>query len=226
MISPTPSANTQQSGHVGSPVEISPSVPSPIAESAPPTSSEPAPLSEPPHNSGGDNGEDNTGAQSTQKRRHTSPVWDFFDRVIVNGEPKVKCLKHRVFEVSFADFQGDEDHSFRKIRLKAEDVQGKNVLTNFWGMDFTTDKLRSLVRKWQSLIEAHVDVKTTDNYTLRLFCIAFTKKRVNQQKRTCYAQSSQIRQVFGPLACPNVLPSLASPHLRFFESWMETYQLP
>ncbi|KAK4434048.1 40S ribosomal protein S3a [Sesamum alatum] len=104
-------------------------------------------------------------------------------------------LKHRVFEVSLADLQGDEDHAFRKIRLRAEDVQGKNVLTNFWGMDFTTDKLRSLVRKWQSLIEAHVDVKTTDNYTLRMFCIAFTKKRVNQQKRTCYAQSSQIRQI-------------------------------
>nr|GMD14609.1 40S ribosomal protein S3a-like [Ipomoea batatas] len=104
-------------------------------------------------------------------------------------------LKHRVFEVSLADLQGDEDHAFRKIRLRAEDVQGRNVLTNFWGMDFTTDKLRSLVRKWQSLIEAHVDVKTTDSYTLRMFCIGFTKKRVNQQKRTCYAQSSQIRQI-------------------------------
>lgn len=64
-------------------------------------------------------------------------------------------------------------------------------------MDFTTDKLRSLVRKWQSLIEAHVDVKTTDNYQLRIFCIAFKKKRPNQIKRTCYAQSSQIRQVCG-----------------------------
>ncbi|KAL3512517.1 hypothetical protein ACH5RR_025234 [Cinchona calisaya] len=104
-------------------------------------------------------------------------------------------LKHRVFEVSLADLQKDEDHAFRKIRLRAEDVQGKNVLTNFWGMDFTTDKVRSLVRKWQTLIEAHVDVKTTDNYTLRMFCIGFTKKRANQQKRTCYAQSSQIRQI-------------------------------
>ncbi|GFS37215.1 ribosomal protein S3Ae [Actinidia rufa] len=103
-------------------------------------------------------------------------------------------LKHRVFEVSLADLQGDEDHAYRKIRLRAEDVQGKNVLTNFWGMDFTTDKLRSMVRKWQTLIESHVDVKTTDSYTLRMFCIGFTKKRTNQQKRTCYAQSSQIRQ--------------------------------
>ncbi len=62
-------------------------------------------------------------------------------------------------------------------------------------MDFTTDKLRSLVRKWQSLIESHVDVKTTDNYMLCIFCIGFTKKRLNQIKRTCYAQSSEIRQV-------------------------------
>ena len=55
--------------------------------------------------------------------------------------------------------------------LKCEDVQGKNVLTNFAGMDFTTDKLRSLVRKWFSLIETFVDVKTTDGYSLRVFCM-------------------------------------------------------
>ncbi|KAJ3673163.1 hypothetical protein LUZ60_006537 [Juncus effusus] len=105
-------------------------------------------------------------------------------------------LKHRVFEINLAELQGgDEDQAFRKIRLRAEDVQGKNVLTNFWGMDFTTDKLRSLVRKWQTLIEAHVDVKTTDSYTLRMFCIGFTKRRPNQVKRTCYAQSSQVKQI-------------------------------
>ncbi|KAJ6689351.1 hypothetical protein OIU85_005724 [Salix viminalis] len=56
-------------------------------------------------------------------------------------------LKHRVFEVSLADLQGDEDNAYRKIRLRAEDVQGRNVLTNFWGMNFTTDKLRSLVKR-------------------------------------------------------------------------------
>ena len=59
-------------------------------------------------------------------------------------------------------------------------------------MDFTTDKLRGMVRKWQTLIEAHVDVKTTDGYTLRMFCLGFTKKRQGQVKRTAYAQSSQV----------------------------------
>merc|ERR1712196_607368 len=61
-------------------------------------------------------------------------------------------LKGRVFEVSLGDLNKSEDDSFRKIRLRVEDIQGKNCLTNFWGMRFTTDKLRSLVRKWQSLI--------------------------------------------------------------------------
>merc|ERR1711908_262498 len=83
----------------------------------------------------------------------------------------------------------------RKIRLRIEDVQGKQVLCNFWGMDSTTDKLRSLVRKWQSLIESNVDVKTTDGYVLRCFCIGFTKKRQFQIRKTSYAQSAQIRAI-------------------------------
>jgi small subunit ribosomal protein S3Ae len=62
-------------------------------------------------------------------------------------------------------------------------------------MSMTSDKLRSLVKKWQSLIEAHIDVKTTDGYLMRLFVIAFTKRRPNQIKKTTYAQSSQIRQI-------------------------------
>jgi len=104
-------------------------------------------------------------------------------------------LKGRVFELSLADLNNDEDQAFRKMKLRCEDVQGKNVITNFWGMDLTTDKLRSLVRKWQSLIECYVDVKTTDGYFVRMFCIAFTKKRQNQVKKSCYAQSAQIKKI-------------------------------
>lgn len=105
------------------------------------------------------------------------------------------ALKGRVFEVSLADLQKDEDHAFRKVKLRVDEVQGKNCLTNFHGLDFTSDKLRSLVRKWQTLIEANVTVKTTDDYLLRLFAIAFTKRRPNQIKKTNYAQTSQIRLI-------------------------------
>lgn len=103
-------------------------------------------------------------------------------------------LKGRVFEVSLADLQNDEI-AFRKFKLMSEEVQGRNVLTNFHGMDMTTDKLKSMVKKFQTLIEAHVDVKTTDGYLLRLFSIGFTARRPNQEKKTSYAQSTQVRVI-------------------------------
>jgi small subunit ribosomal protein S3Ae len=62
-------------------------------------------------------------------------------------------------------------------------------------MSFTSDKLRALVRKWQTLIEAHVDVKTTDGYLIRLFAIAFTRRRQSQVRKTTYAQTSQVREI-------------------------------
>merc|ERR1712168_617416 len=57
-------------------------------------------------------------------------------------------LKGRVFEVSLADLQNENDaeRSFRKFKLICEDVQGKNCLTNFHGMGLTTD-LKEVVNK-------------------------------------------------------------------------------
>jgi len=104
-------------------------------------------------------------------------------------------LKGRVYETNLADLQKDEDQAHRKMKFVVQDVIGTKCLTQFYGMDLTTDKLRSLVRKWHSLIEAHVDVKTTDGYVLRMFAIGFTKRRVNQVRKTSYAQSSQIHTI-------------------------------
>merc|ERR1712060_849093 len=89
----------------------------------------------------------------------------------------------------------DDDLAFKKVKLCIEDVQGKNCLTDFHGMSLTRDKLSSMIRKWHTLIEAHADVKTTDGYVVRLFVIAFTKRRDNQVKTNCYAQTAQIRKI-------------------------------
>jgi len=155
-----------------------------------------------------------TGAKGGQKKKITDPYarkeWyelkapDFFVNKKVGKMPVNKSagarnceddLKGRIVEINLADLQGIEEDAYRKIKLRVEDVQSKYCLTNFYGMDFTTDKLRSLVRKWQTLIEAHVEVRTTDGYYLRMFCIGFTKRRTNQVKKTCYAQTSQVKAI-------------------------------
>ncbi|KAH9630911.1 hypothetical protein HF086_014652 [Spodoptera exigua] len=74
-------------------------------------------------------------------------------------------LKGRVFEVSLADLQAD------------------------------TDAERWMVKKWQTLVEANIDVKTTDGYLLRVFCIGFTNKDSLSQRKTCYAQHTQVRAI-------------------------------
>jgi small subunit ribosomal protein S3Ae len=109
-------------------------------------------------------------------------------------------LKGRVFELNLADLNDDEDVAFKKIKLCIEYVNGKQCLTDFHGLSFTRDKLCSLIKKWQTLIEAHVDVRTTDDYVVRMFAIAFTerqnKDKADQQKKSnCYAQTAQIRKI-------------------------------
>lgn len=102
-------------------------------------------------------------------------------------------LKGRVFEVSSGDLNKTED-VFRKFSLICEEVQGKACLTNFHGMDLTTDKLRSMIKKKRTTIEAFTDVKTTDGYLLRFFCIAFTKNQ-HDLRDTAYAQHNQVRLI-------------------------------
>jgi small subunit ribosomal protein S3Ae len=105
-------------------------------------------------------------------------------------------LLGRQFEVSLGDLkEASEDDAFRKFSFRGEDVSGSQLLTSFYGLDLTTDKLRSLVRKWHSLIEASTDVKTADGYLIRIFVIGFTKRRPNQTKKTSYAQSAQVRAI-------------------------------
>merc|ERR550537_751468 len=104
-------------------------------------------------------------------------------------------LKGRVLEINLADLNNNEDQSFKKVKLCIEEVQGRNCLTDFHGLDLTRDKTCSLIRKWHTLIEANVDVKTTDGFLVRLFVIAFTKRRPDQVSTKCYAQSAQIRKI-------------------------------
>lgn len=94
-----------------------------------------------------------------------------------------------------ADLVDNPDDSFKNIRLLIDDVQGKTCSTSFCGMNFTSDKLHSLVKKSHTLIEAFTDIKTTDGYLLRVFIIGFTFRQKTQIRKTTYAKTSKIRLI-------------------------------
>lgn len=99
---------------------------------------------------------------------------------ITNNNQSLDKLKNRVYEVSLADLTGNEDMANRKIKFKCIGYENGACSTGFYGMELTRDKICSLVRKWQTIIDSFVDIKTRDGFFLRIFVIAFSKKKKNK----------------------------------------------
>jgi small subunit ribosomal protein S3Ae len=119
-----------------------------------------------------------------------------FAKTICNKTQGLKIaadnLRGRVYEVNHADLAGGaatKDQPFRNVKFEVQEVTGRNLLTQFHSLALTTDKLRSLVRKWCTLIEAPIEAKTADGYVFRLFVIAFTRKARNQLSKNCYSKT-------------------------------------
>lgn len=120
-----------------------------------------------------------------------------FGKTLVNKTQGTKTaisgLVGRVYEINFADLHNnDEEQAFRKIKLICEDVQGNVCRCDFYGLDMTRNHLCSLIRKWHTLIETEINMKTSDNFQIRIFTIAFSQRKPNQVKSTCYVKSSKI----------------------------------
>lgn len=110
------------------------------------------------------------------------------------GKTPADYLNNRVFELSHGDLVEEQSHAYRLFSWKSVAVHENDVLTVFAGMRISTDKLTSLLRKYRTLIDAQVDVRTPDGYILRLFSICFTKK-LNPKKKACYAKQSKRREI-------------------------------
>jgi small subunit ribosomal protein S3Ae len=107
-----------------------------------------------------------------------------------------EMIKGRVVEASLSELKKTQKQAvWRKIKLMIEDVEGNACRTSFYGMDTTRDHLCRLIRKWHSLIETFVDVKTTDGFVLRVFVNCLTQRKQFQKCKTTYAQRSQIKNV-------------------------------
>jgi len=82
-----------------------------------------------------------------------------------------------------------------KLRIAKTSMNNHECWLDFHGLELTKDKRCQLLKKWISLIEAQVDIKTSENFVFRVFGMALTKKQDGQCKKTAYAKTSQVKRI-------------------------------
>ncbi|OAG31924.1 small subunit ribosomal protein S3Ae [Nematocida displodere] len=106
------------------------------------------------------------------------------------------ALKGRTFEVNQADLNtGANTQAFRKFKFVVDGVKGTDAISSFHGMELISDKIKSIPKKWHTLIEACLKIETVDGYTLRVFTVANTKRKPKAIKKNCYATQAQVKSI-------------------------------
>ena len=92
----------------------------------------------------------------------------------------------RNVETTVGELTNDMTKNNTKVILRISNVVGDTATTDLMGHELTTDYIRSIVKRQTSRIDANVEVKTKDGYTIRVKPTCFTIKR---------ARSSQIKAI-------------------------------
>ncbi|MGP3667190.1 MAG: 30S ribosomal protein S3ae [Candidatus Bathyarchaeota archaeon] len=98
----------------------------------------------------------------------------------------------RVVEVTLYDLtKKDFSHMNIKIYFQVVKVDGLRLETVFKGHEYSREYLRSLVRRGSSKIEGIFDVETKDRWKIRVYGLAFSKRRLLPSKER------SIRKIMG-----------------------------
>jgi small subunit ribosomal protein S3Ae len=101
----------------------------------------------------------------------------------------------RAFNVNQGDLNGANTETQRNFCFKVSQVRGNDCLGAFNGMYIGKDKVCNLIKKWHSLIDAHLDLETEDGSIWRFFVTAVTKRMPGQVKKNSYCQTSAAKQI-------------------------------
>lgn len=114
------------------------------------------------------------------------------------GKKKAETnVENRICEVNYTDVaEGDKNQQhWRSVRIQVEKVENNCLYTSFVGMNCAREKIYSILKKRQTLIETFADVKTQDGSIIRVFSVMCTLRSPGQHKVNSYAQTSQVRRI-------------------------------
>ena len=90
----------------------------------------------------------------------------------------------RVAEVSLQDLINDPAKHMIRMYFKINGVSGNNATTQFIGHDTTREYIKSLIRRRMSKVTTIIDVKTKDNYKIRVKAMVLTAYRARDRHKT------------------------------------------
>jgi len=90
----------------------------------------------------------------------------------------------RIAIVTLQDLTGDFSKAHLKLKFKVRDLRGYDAYTEFIAHDMANDYVRRLSRRHRSKVDNVVDIKTVDNYILRIKTMAVIDRRMQASQRT------------------------------------------
>src|SRR5213593_5049084 len=111
--------------------------------------------------------------------------------VIPSEDPKK--LIGRVVETTLYDITNDFSHQSTKLYFLVVSITDEKCETILKNHEYSTDYLRSLVRRGSTRIDGIFTGRTVDNYLTRVYIVAFSHGRING------SQEHGIRQVMGKI---------------------------
>lgn len=120
---------------------------------------------------------------------------DYFGEQNVAGIPveEPKKLIGRVVETTLYDITNDFSHQSIKLYFLVVAINGDRAETILKSHEYSTDYLRSLVRRGSTRIDGIFTANTIDKYLTRVYIVGFSHGRVNG------SQEHGIRQVMGKI---------------------------
>lgn len=108
----------------------------------------------------------------------------YFGEINISSVPAddLRKLTGRVIETTLSDITDDFSHQSIKLHFLVTEVIDSTAQTILKGHEYSTDYLRSLVRRGTSRIDGIFNVKSKDDCLIRVSIVAFTKIRVKSSQ--------------------------------------------
>lgn len=109
-----------------------------------------------------------------------------FNQVELGETPSADpaSLIRRNIEVTVHELTGDFSKMHIKMRFSVSDVNGFEAHTAFIGHELTSDYVRRLTRRKRTKTDHVVDVRTKDNFVVRIKPMSITEQRIQAAQET------------------------------------------